>query len=147
MKDDVGFLDLVQRGAERLDQLVRQAGDEADGIGDDRRPSAGQLQPPQGGVEGGEQHVLRHHRGAGKAVEQGRLAGVGVAHQGDGRERHAAARAAGQGAGAPHLFQLSLQPRNLLCNQSPVGFDLGFAGAAHGAEAAALTLEVGPGAH
>ena len=68
---------------------------------------ARQPQPAHGGIEGGEQHVLGHHLGVGQAVEQGRLAGIGVAHQGDHRERHALARLALQAAGALHPFQLA----------------------------------------
>ena len=44
VQDDVGLLHLLQRGAEGLDQLVRQVGDEAHGVGQDRRPAVGQLQ-------------------------------------------------------------------------------------------------------
>ena len=50
-------------------------------------------------------------------------------------------------AGAAHLFQFALQLDDLVGHEPPVGFDLGLARATHGAKAAALTLQVGPGAH
>ena len=77
---------LFQRRAERRDQHGRQIGDEADGVGKDRRAAVRQLMPPHGRVERREQHVLRHHVGAGQPVEQRRFAGVGVADERDDRD-------------------------------------------------------------
>ena len=58
-----------------------------------RRP-LGSLHLAHGRIERGEHLVLGEHAGAGDAVEQRRLAGVGVADDGDDRIRHAlAARA------------------------------------------------------
>jgi hypothetical protein len=84
---------------------------------------------------------------AGQAVEQGRLASVGVADQGDGGERGALARRPVQGAGAAHLLQLELQLDDSVGDLAPVEFDLGFTGTAGAAGSAALALQVGPGAH
>ena len=67
-----------------------------------------QLQPAHGGIQGGEQQVLGQHLGFGQPVEQGGLAGIGVADQRDHRERHLLARLAAQAAGALDLFQLVL---------------------------------------
>ncbi len=82
----------------------------------------------------------------GQPVEQRRLAGVGVADQRHGRERHPPARRALQAAGAPHLLQLALQLADAARRSGGGRFDLGFAGTAHDPEAAALALQVGPGA-
>ena len=88
-----------------------------------------------------------HHGGAGEPVEQGGLAGVGVADQRDDRERARAARLAVQAAGAADVLQLLLDAGDALGDQAAVELELALAGAAQEAEAAALALEVGPGAH
>jgi hypothetical protein len=53
--------DLLQRGAERVDQLVREVPDEADGVGERVLPAVGGLGAADGRVEGGEQRVLDQH--------------------------------------------------------------------------------------
>ena len=60
----VGVGDLLERRAERLDELVRQAAHEADGVGEQHGLAAGEAQPAGRGVERGEQPVLDEHVGA-----------------------------------------------------------------------------------
>ena len=52
-----------------------------------------------------------------------------------------------QAASPLHLFQLALQLDDPIADQTAVHFELALAGTAQEAEAAALTLEVGPGPH
>ena len=128
VQQQVGGGDLLQRRAERLDQLVRQVPDEADGVGERVLPAVGRLRAPDRRVEGREQRVLHEHAGAGQPVEQAGLAGVGVAgdrHAGDG-----VAIAAGPlgGAGRLHAGDLPAQLAHPRPDPPPVGLDLGLTG-------------------
>ena len=76
--------------------MRRQVGDEADRVGQDDAPAARQAHLAHGRIERGEHLILGEHVGAGDAVEQRRLAGVGVADDGDDRIRHRAAALAVQ---------------------------------------------------
>ena len=63
------------------------------------------------------------------------------------RSLHRAARAKVQGPRLDHLLKLPPQPGKLFVDSPPVGFNLGFAGAADKAKPAALPFQVGPGTH
>ena len=134
MQDHVGFDHLFERGAECRDQHGRQIGDEADRVGQDDAGAVRQVDRAQGRIERGEQHVGGQHVGARHAVEQRRLAGIGVADQRDDRIRHALSAVAMQRAGAFDLFELGLDLGDALVDQAAVGLELGFAGAAEKAK-------------
>ena len=90
MQDQVGEHGLLEGRLERLDQLVGQLLDEADGVGQ-QVVAAGELEAAGGRVEGVEEPVPDPDLGPGQRVQQGRLAGVGVAGEGDPRQRGAVA--------------------------------------------------------
>ena len=127
VQDQVGEDGLLERRLERLDQLVGQLLDEADGVGQ-QEVAAGELEGAGGRVEGVEEPVPHPDLGPGQRVEQGRLAGVGVAGERDARQRGAL-------PAGPHHAAVALQPREAaaqrgdpVARQAAVGLDLRLAG-------------------
>ena len=106
-----------------------------------------QLQRAQGRIEGCKQHVGGLHFGARQAVEQRRLAGVGVADQRHDAVRHPLPPGTMQPPGRLDLPQIVLKPPDTIADHAAVGLDLGFSGTAHEPKSAALALKVGPGSH
>ena len=88
-----------------------------------------ELHLPRGGIQRGEQTVfgLRDDL-ADEGVQQRRLAGVGVADDGDGREQPAVARAPGCPPLLGHLLHTFLQLLDAVADESTVRLELGFAG-------------------
>ncbi len=128
VQDQVGVGDLLQRRAERLDQLVRQVPDEADGVAHRVDAAVAGLGAPGGRVQGREQRVLDEYAGIGEPVEQRGLAGVGVAGDRHARDLVAlAARALGV-ARRLHVGQLAAQLGDLGVDAATVGLDLGLTG-------------------
>ena len=92
MQEDVGLAQLLERGAERGDELRRQVADEAHRVGDDRLAVAREAQAPRRRIERREELVLDQRVGARERAQQRALAGVRVAD--DRQHRQAAPRAA-----------------------------------------------------
>lgn len=83
----------------------------------------------------------------GERVEQGGLAGVGVAHQGNREDAATLPTAALHGATLRQFLQPPLDAFDLDQNHAAIQFQLGFTGAAAHADAALLPFQVGPAAH
>ena len=96
------------------------------------------------GIERGEELVLGHHRRSGQRVEQGALAGVGVADEGDDRNRHVPSAVAVVLAMGMDLGQLALDLDDPFAELAAVALELGLAGAAQTDAADTLAREVGP---
>ena len=71
-----GVVDLLQRGAERRHQVLRQVADEAHRVGQDVLGLVREAQPSRRRVQRREELVLREDLGPGQRVQQRRLAGV-----------------------------------------------------------------------
>lgn len=90
---EVSILSFLQGCLERVDQLVGELGDKADGVGQDKGEAV-QVNPADRGVQGRKEHVFGHDllvfiagpKGLKQAIHGGGLAGVGVADQGDLRQ-------------------------------------------------------------
>ncbi len=81
--EQIRVRDLVERRAERFDELVRQAAHEADRVGEQHRLAARKVQAAGRRVERREQLVLDEHARVREPVEQRRLARVRVADERD----------------------------------------------------------------
>src|SRR6266566_5556864 len=92
-------------------------------------------------VERGEQAILDEHVLTGDGFEQTRLAGIGVADEGGGRQIAATLPLIGTMLG--DVFEPLLEHRDLATNDAPVGFQLRFAGTSE-SDATANTRQVRP---
>ena len=146
VQDQVGLERLLERGGERLHELVRQLADEADRVGQ-QVAAAGDLERARGRVERVEEPLAHAHLGAGQRVQQRRLAGVRVAGERDGGQAGALALLAHHVARRARVLEPALERGDPVARQAAVGLDLGLA-RAPGADAAgrarAEPLEVGP---
>ena len=124
------LVDLLQRGAERGDQQGGQVVDEADGVGEQHLPATGNRAAASGGIEGGEELVLGHHRRSGQRVEQRALAGVRVPDEGDDRNRHVPSAVAVVLAMGMDVGQLALDMDDPFAELAAVALELGLTGAA-----------------
>src|SRR5690606_31970629 len=104
--------------------------DEAHRGGADDLALAGEAQAAAGGIQGREELVLGEHLGAGDGVEQGGLAGVGVAHDGDHRQRAAVALLAARGAILREPLDAALEEGDALTHPTTVDLELGLTGTA-----------------
>ena len=131
----------VEGGLERLDQLVRQLLDESHRVGQEHGLAAGEVQTARGGVERREQPVLDEDPGVGQSVQQGGLAGVRVADDGDVAEGGTSTALALGVAMIGDVAQLGLELVDLAGQSPPVDLELGLTGASSGADAAGLLRE------
>ncbi len=139
--EQVGFEHHLERRLERLDQAVGQLGDEPDRVGEQHRLAAGQRELAGGGVERGEEAVLDEHARVGEAVQQRRLAGVGVADERDGGQATAVLGLALRRPVLVDLPELALQLVDAALDAATVDLELGLTRAA-GADAATLLAQV-----
>ena len=125
-----------------VDELVWQVADEADGVREQQLVAVG-LDPAGGGVEGLEEGVVGAHARVRQGVHQARLAGVGVAGEGDARQGRRRPPLALDRARAGDVAQAPAQGRHAAAQEAPVGLELRLAGAPR-ADPAAEPLEVLP---
>ena len=91
MQQQVGLRGLLEGGAKRIHEAMRKVADEADGIRDRHIGPVAEPEAARRRVQRGEKLVGDERVRARETVEEGRLSGIRVSHQGD--AKHAGARA------------------------------------------------------
>ena len=145
VQQQIGLRGLVERRAKSFDQLVRKVAHKPDGIRQDDFATRAQNQLAGQGVECGKELIGGVGASPGQGIEQGGLAGVGIAHQ-----RHLESRVAvaGFAPGLALAFAALQALSNLLdtvSEHAAIHLKLGFARPAPNADTATLTLKVTPG--
>ena len=130
VEEQVRVANLLEGRAERLDELVRQAAHETNGVDERVDPPVLGLGAADRRIEGREELVLHEDARAGEAVEQGALAGVGVASDRDARDAALAATLALRVAGRLHALDVAAQLGDLRVDAATVELDLRLTGAA-----------------
>ena len=135
MEDEIGDEGLLERRGEALDELMRQAANEADSVGDQVAPPL-VLEAARRRIDGLEQPVADRDARVGERVEQCRLAGVRIAGERNGGCLGAPPLFPPDIALAAELAQPVAKHRDAAACQAAVGLELRLAGAA-GADACA----------
>jgi hypothetical protein len=125
---------------------VGQPTDEADRIGDQHPAAVGQGEPTQGRIQGREELIGLENARLGQAIEERRLAGVGVADEREHRQLGLVACLAALGALDLDAVQAPIEDRHALGEETPIGLELGLARAAQ-TDTALLSLEMRPAPH
>ena len=133
----MGIGNLGERRLKRLHEGVRELAYKANRVGDSGRLAARQHKNPRRGVKCGEELVLHVHTGVGQAVKQRRLAGVGVACQGNAEDIGGRALFALHIAVGGNVGKLATQHGDAVANETTVDLKLAFALAKARANAAA----------
>ena len=144
VEEEIGLDDLFEGGLEGFDETVGEFADETDGVAEEDVLVGGEAESACGGVQGGEEFVLREDFGAGDGIEQGGFSGVGVAHDGGEGPLMTLATIALGSALASDDVEFLADAFDAFLGFAAIRFELGFALAADGTEAAALAGEVGP---
>ena len=146
MEQQRGIARLLEGRAERRHQLMRKPADEADRIGDEHPSAVGKGEPAQGRVQGCKELIGLEDTGLGQAVEECRLARVGIAHKREHRQLGLVACLAPLSALHLDAIQAPIKHGHPLGEEPTVGLELGLAGSAQ-TDTALLALQVGPSAH
>ena len=136
VQHEVGFGNLLERGAERGNQRVGEAIDEPDRVRHEQFTAVRQANLPDQRIQRDEECVGRLGVRPCQRVEQRRLACVRVADQRDGRHRPLVAALAQLRPPATHGLDVFADRMDASPDPPPVGLELRFARAA-GADAAA----------
>ena len=83
MHQEIGIDYYFKCRLKRLNQLRWKLGDESNRVGEQHRFTAGQLQPPRGGIECGEEPIFHKNASIGEVIQQCGFAGVGIANDGN----------------------------------------------------------------
>ena len=124
VQEEIGLGHLLQRGAERRHQGMRQPIDESDRVRNEHGASIRQAERPHQRVEGNEQRVRRRRLAGRQPVEQRALAGVRIADQGDGRGGSLAPPLAQAHAPAAHAVEVARQAVDTLPDAPAIGLEL-----------------------
>ncbi len=143
VNEHVRLRQLLQRGLEGGHELVGELLDEAHRVGQHEGGVRRDGHEARGRVERDEELVVGRQRGARQAVQQGGLAGVGVAHEGDHGNAARPAPVAEQPPVHAHAPQLRADLADAVADDAPVRLDLLLARAAR-PDAAPQSLEVLP---
>ncbi len=118
--------DFFECRSEGPDEGCRQTADEAHGVADQDLTSRREADLAHRGVQRREHFGIGEDACAGEAIEECRLAGVGVAHQCQCCERYGLALTALRGTTAANAIQILFDCLNALMDASAVGFELRF---------------------
>jgi len=127
MKQEIGILQFFECGLEGSDQIFGEIANEADGIREDDFLQSWEPELSARGVEGGKEQVLGIDVCFGQGVEQGGLAGVGVADEAEDGDLVGVTPLSQDLAVIFALLEGSFERLHAFPGFSPVDFEFGFA--------------------